>query len=156
MPQDLGFLPPKPDKIPNYSERTLRSMVRKLPPCQSSTYHNAAVVDNAPVPEDTQQDTQKSDLNIISLERNSFNFLESVLSSKVDELCCSQTGSCVYCRYAKMQYQTLSKPDGQLIFETVVPKSTSTRHVAAAAFYHCLGSLIVSVPICRIHHRWNI
>jgi len=43
-----------------------------------------------------------------------------------------------------MQYQTLSKPDGQLTFETVVPKSTSTRHVAAAAFYHCLGSFLVS------------
>jgi len=43
-----------------------------------------------------------------------------------------------------MQYQTLPKPDGQLTFETVVPKSTSTRHVAAAAFYHCLGSFLAS------------
>jgi meiotic recombination protein REC8, fungi type len=54
---------------------------KKVAPCQSSTYHNAAVVENAPAPEDTQQDTQKSDLNLISLERNSFNFLESVSSS---------------------------------------------------------------------------
>ena len=49
---------------------------KKVAPCQSSTYHNAAVVENVPAPEDTQQDTQKSDLNLISLERNSFNFLE--------------------------------------------------------------------------------
>ena len=38
-----------------------------------------------------------------------------------------------------MQYQTLPKPNGQLTFETVVPNLSSTRHVAAAAFYHCLG-----------------
>lgn len=38
-----------------------------------------------------------------------------------------------------MQYQTLPKPYGQLTFETVVPTLSSTRHVAAAAFYHCLG-----------------
>ncbi|KAF8807392.1 hypothetical protein BYT27DRAFT_7099303 [Phlegmacium glaucopus] len=67
-------------------------------------------------PEETQQETQKSDLNLIALERNSYNFLE----------------------YAKMQYKTLPKPTGQLTFETVVPKLSSTRHVAAAAFYHCL------------------
>ncbi|CAA7265812.1 unnamed protein product [Cyclocybe aegerita] len=73
-------------------------------------------VENRVVPEETQQDTQKSDLNLITLERNSYNFLE----------------------YAKMQYHTLPKPDGRLTFETVVPKTTSTRHVAAAAFYHCL------------------
>ncbi|KAF8974045.1 hypothetical protein BDZ97DRAFT_1912480 [Flammula alnicola] len=75
-------------------------------------------VENAAIPEDTQQDTQKSDLNLITLERNSFNFLE----------------------YAKMQYQTLAKPDGRLTFDTIVPTTTSTRHVAAAAFYHCLGA----------------
>ncbi|KAJ3513821.1 hypothetical protein NLJ89_g2734 [Agrocybe chaxingu] len=73
-------------------------------------------VENGVVPEETQQDTQKSDLNLITLERNSYNFLE----------------------YAKMQYHTLPKPDDRLTFETVVPKTTSTRHVAAAAFYHCL------------------
>jgi len=28
-----------------------------------------------------------------------------------------------------------------LTFETVVPRLTSTRHVAASAFYHCLGRL---------------
>ena len=41
-----------------------------------------------------------------------------------------------------MQYQTLSKPNGQLTFETVVPNLSSTRHVAAAAFYHCLGDTL--------------
>lgn len=62
------------------------------------------------------QETQKSDLNLVTLERNSFNFLE----------------------YAKMQFQTLSGPGIRLTFDTVVPTLTSTRHVAAAAFYHCL------------------
>lgn len=40
-------------------------------------------------------------------------------------------------------------PNGRLTFETVVPNLSSTRHVAAAAFYHCLGDgalfLILSV-----------
>uniref|UniRef100_A0A8H7Y7W3 Rad21/Rec8-like protein N-terminal domain-containing protein n=1 Tax=Psilocybe cubensis TaxID=181762 RepID=A0A8H7Y7W3_PSICU len=73
-------------------------------------------VEEAVPQEDTQQETQKSEVNLVTLERNSFNFLE----------------------YAKMQYQTLPKPEGRLEFETVAPKSTSTSHVAAAAFYHCL------------------
>jgi meiotic recombination protein REC8 len=33
------------------------------------------LVDN-PVAEDTQQETQKSDMNLVTLERNSYNFLE--------------------------------------------------------------------------------
>lgn len=32
-----------------------------------------------------------------------------------------------------------------LQFDDVVPKDTSTRHVAAAAFYHCLGKSFSSV-----------
>ncbi|KAF9478528.1 hypothetical protein BDN70DRAFT_933321 [Pholiota conissans] len=72
-------------------------------------------VDTAPIPEETQGDTQKSDLNLITLERHSFNFLE----------------------YTKMQLQSLSTSTN-LTFETVIPRMTSTRHVAAAAFYHCL------------------
>lgn len=38
-----------------------------------------------------------------------------------------------------MQCQTLPQPNGRLTFEKVTPQTTSTRHVAAAAFYHCLG-----------------
>ncbi|KAF4623751.1 hypothetical protein D9613_001795 [Agrocybe pediades] len=68
------------------------------------------------IPEETQQETQKSELNLVTLERNSYNFLE----------------------YVKMQCQALSKPEDGLTFEIVVPKTTSTRHVAAAGFYHCL------------------
>lgn len=41
-------------------------------------------------------------------------------------------------RYAKMQYRSLSE-GVQLTFDMVVPRETSTRHVASAAFYHCLG-----------------
>ncbi|KAF8922569.1 hypothetical protein CPB85DRAFT_60827 [Mucidula mucida] len=64
----------------------------------------------------SQNESQKSDLNLITLERNSFNFLE----------------------YAKMQMQSLSDVSEGLSFDTIVPKLTSTRHVASAAFYHCL------------------
>ncbi|KAK0456584.1 hypothetical protein EV421DRAFT_74798 [Armillaria borealis] len=64
----------------------------------------------------SQMESQKSDLNLVTLERNSFNFLE----------------------YAKMQFQTLPDFSNDLSFDTIAPPTTSTRHVAAAAFYHCL------------------
>jgi meiotic recombination protein REC8, fungi type len=41
-----------------------------------------------------------------------------------------------------MQYQSLEVNPGsavQLTFDDIVPKTTSTRHIAAAGFYHCLG-----------------
>ncbi|KAI5835570.1 hypothetical protein K523DRAFT_411473 [Schizophyllum commune Tattone D] len=60
-------------------------------------------------------ESQLTDANLITLERNSFNFLE----------------------YARMQSLTLGGGKS-LTFDTVVPKDTSTRHVAAAGFYHCL------------------
>ncbi|KII94383.1 hypothetical protein PLICRDRAFT_425757 [Plicaturopsis crispa FD-325 SS-3] len=60
-------------------------------------------------------ESQQSDVNLITLERNSFNFLE----------------------YAKMQSQILPNSTS-LVFDHVVPQATSTRHVAAAGFYHCL------------------
>ncbi|KAG2023509.1 hypothetical protein CC2G_001155 [Coprinopsis cinerea AmutBmut pab1-1] len=69
------------------------------------------------LPEETQDDTQKTEDNAIVLEKNSLNFLE----------------------YARMQSRTLpGDSDGKLSFDTVVPPDTSTRHVAAAAFHHCL------------------
>ena len=59
-------------------------------------------------------------------------------------------------RYAKMQYQTLPKPNGRLTFETVVPNLSSTRHVAAAAFYHCLGDrAFLSFSLSRIKRVVN-
>ncbi|KAI0961589.1 hypothetical protein AcV7_000653 [Taiwanofungus camphoratus] len=61
-------------------------------------------------------ESQRSDMNILTLERNSFNFLE----------------------YAKMQLKTFPSPTSTLTFDDVVPTLTSTPHVAAAAFYHCL------------------
>ncbi len=49
-----------------------------------------------------------------------------------------------------MQHQTLAS-DKRLTFEVVVPKMTSTRHVAAAAFYHCLGeSISANLPLKHI------
>lgn len=38
-----------------------------------------------------------------------------------------------------MQLKTFSTATNTLTFDDVVPKLTSTPHVAAAAFYHCLG-----------------
>ncbi|KAJ8083983.1 R8 protein [Marasmius tenuissimus] len=60
-------------------------------------------------------DTQRSEL-LVTLERNSFNFLE----------------------YVKIQQKALPGGSDGIPFETIAPKNTSTRHVAAAAFYHCL------------------
>ncbi|KAF7347844.1 RNA cytidine acetyltransferase [Mycena venus] len=70
-------------------------------------------VDNQP---QSAVDSQRSDMNLITLERNSFNFLE----------------------YVRMQLQGLPNSVSDLSFDGVVPMATSTRHVAAAAFYHCL------------------
>ncbi|KAJ7786295.1 Rec8 like protein-domain-containing protein [Mycena metata] len=61
-------------------------------------------------------ESQRSDMNLITLERNSFNFLE----------------------YVRMQLQGLPGSASDLSFDAIVPMATSTRHVAAAAFYHCL------------------
>jgi hypothetical protein len=38
-----------------------------------------------------------------------------------------------------MQLQTVQRPSEGLSFDSVAPRETSTPHVAAAAFYHCLG-----------------
>ncbi|KAJ3750433.1 Rec8 like protein-domain-containing protein [Lentinula detonsa] len=75
----------------------------------------------------TQLDSQKSDLNLITLERNSFNFLE----------------------YAKMQQQAMPAGSEKILFDGVVPKLTSTRHVAAAAFYHCL--VLATKDLLKVH-----
>ncbi|KAF7306915.1 RAD21/Rec8 N-terminal domain protein [Mycena indigotica] len=72
---------------------------------------------DAQMQEEVNQESQRSEMNLITLERNSYNFLE----------------------YVKMQLQGLPNSMAGLSFDTVVPMSTSTRHVAAAAFYHCLG-----------------
>ncbi|KAI0003692.1 hypothetical protein BJV74DRAFT_479605 [Russula compacta] len=58
--------------------------------------------------------------DLVTLERASFNFSE----------------------YVKMQLQTVQRPSEGLAFDNVAPRETSTPHVAAAAFYHCLGELI--------------
>ena len=56
-----------------------------------------------------------------------------------------------------MQNQTLSKPNGRLTFETVVPNLSSTRHVAAAAFYHCLGDrAFLSFSLSRIKRLFTV
>ncbi|KAI0778213.1 Rec8 like protein-domain-containing protein [Trametes elegans] len=64
--------------------------------------------------EEVNEESQQS--NVLTLERNSFNFLE----------------------YAKMQLRAFPYENAELTFDDVVPKATTTRRVAAAAFYHCL------------------
>ncbi|KZT65163.1 hypothetical protein DAEQUDRAFT_769100 [Daedalea quercina L-15889] len=71
---------------------------------------------DVPAEESIANVSQLSDTNVATLERNSHNFLE----------------------YAKMQLKTFPSPTSTLTFDDVVPKQTSTPHVAAAAFYHCL------------------
>ncbi|EJF66721.1 hypothetical protein DICSQDRAFT_151165 [Dichomitus squalens LYAD-421 SS1] len=66
------------------------------------------------IPEETQEESQQS--TVLTLEKNSFNFLE----------------------YAKMQLRAFPSATAEVSFDDVVPKATSTRRVAAAAFYHCL------------------
>ena len=39
-----------------------------------------------------------------------------------------------------MQLRANPSANAELAFDDVVPKATSTRRVAAAAFYHCLGT----------------
>lgn len=72
------------------------------------------------VPEDDSvmmtYDPPRGQANLPALEKNSTNFLE----------------------YARMQYQSLSGSSLYLAFDDVVPKASSTTHVAAAALYHCL------------------
>ncbi|KAI0669869.1 Rec8 like protein-domain-containing protein [Trametes maxima] len=64
--------------------------------------------------EEALEESQQS--NVLTLERNSFNFLE----------------------YAKMQLSAYPNAASEIPFDDIVPKATSTRRVAAAAFYHCL------------------
>ncbi|KAI9512602.1 Rec8 like protein-domain-containing protein, partial [Russula earlei] len=75
-----------------------------------------------------QGDQPGMESDLVTLERNSFNFLE----------------------YVKMQLQTVRRPSEGLSFERIAPRETSTPHVAAAAFYHCLGELMT---LCR--HYWG-
>ncbi|KAI0655106.1 Rec8 like protein-domain-containing protein [Cubamyces menziesii] len=64
--------------------------------------------------EEPVEESQQS--NVLTLERNSFNFLE----------------------YVKMQARAYPSATSEVPFDDVVLKATSTRRVAAAAFYHCL------------------
>lgn len=45
----------------------------------------------------------------------------------------------MFCRYAKVQLSAYPSATSEVQFDDIVPKATSTRRVAAAAFYHCLG-----------------
>lgn len=79
-------------------------------------------------------ESQMSDMNLITLEKNSFNFLEYVDNFLLN------VSFILGSRYTRMQYQTLPATTRELTFDRIVPTSSSTRHVAATAFYHCLGT----------------
>ncbi|KAI0756960.1 Rec8 like protein-domain-containing protein [Daedaleopsis nitida] len=68
------------------------------------------------VPDEEAQLEESQQSNVLTLEKNSSNFLE----------------------YAKMQLRAFPNPEMELSFDDMVPQVTSTRRVAAAAFYHCL------------------
>ena len=50
-----------------------------------------------------------------------------------------------------MQSQTLPRASTGLTFDDVVPKDTSTPHVASAAFYHCLGTVAFTYDETKTH-----
>ncbi|KLO17000.1 hypothetical protein SCHPADRAFT_926107 [Schizopora paradoxa] len=68
------------------------------------------------IPNGTAQDTQDTEMTLVTLEKTSYNFLE----------------------YCKIQLQSLPGMHTSLSFDDVVPRETSTKRVAAAALYHCL------------------
>ena len=82
-------------------------------------------------------DSQQSNLNLLTLERNSYNFLEYARTRSCLSLAAAFD---IFYRYAKMQLNTFPSGTSKLGFDDVVPKLSTTRHVAAAAFYHCLGT----------------
>lgn len=96
------------------------------------------------MPNNSALDSQRSDMNLITLERNSFNFLEYVRMTRYLIILPG------FRRYVRMQLQGLPKNSvAELSFDAVVPMTTSTRHVAAAAFYHCLGEdFIIDLDAC--------
>ncbi|KXN90037.1 hypothetical protein AN958_05042, partial [Leucoagaricus sp. SymC.cos] len=49
----------------------------------------------------------------------------------------------------RMQHQ--ANPSEELNFATIVPTVTSTRHVATAAFYHCL--VLATKDLVRLEQR---
>lgn len=49
-------------------------------------------------------------------------------------------------RYTKIQAKTQTVPSSTISFSIIAPTATSTPHVAAAAFYHCLGVWFYSPP----------
>ncbi|KAI6153604.1 Rec8 like protein-domain-containing protein [Pisolithus tinctorius] len=58
-----------------------------------------------------------------------------------------KTPSTSWSQYARMQYRSLSGLSSRLVFDDVVPRASSTSHVAAAAMYHCL--VLISRFLCE-------
>ncbi|KAI6133050.1 Rec8 like protein-domain-containing protein [Pisolithus croceorrhizus] len=84
------------------------------------------------VPEDgplTASDGSGGQASLQKLEKNSLNFLE----------------------YARMQYRSLPSLSTHLIFDDVVPRASSTSHVAAAAMYHCL--VLATKDLLALHQE---
>ena len=91
------------------------------------------------------EESQQS--NVLTLERNSFNFLE--YAGFLGGLR-SRYSPCLP-RYVKMQARAYPSATSEVPFDDVVPKTTSTRRVAAAAFYHCLGLSSLFLVGCATH-----
>lgn len=80
-------------------------------------------------------DADQSNPNLRTLEKSSFDFLEYAHIFRV----CKDIFADACDRYAKMQLNANPSDTGSLSFDDIVQKPFSTRRVAAAAFYHCLG-----------------
>ncbi|GJE86137.1 Rad21/Rec8 family protein [Phanerochaete sordida] len=81
----------------------------------SASHRGSGFEFDVPAGDVNADDSQMTDASVLTLERNSFNFLE----------------------YARQQLNAAPSATSSLKFSDVVP-TESTRHVAAAAFYHCL------------------
>ena len=91
---------------------------------------------------DTQQESQQSHLSevsrLLALERNSHNFFEYVRMSfrHPPSLICFFWPR--HFRYAK--HLLAAKKAASIRLQDIAPPETSAPRVAAAAFYHCLGT----------------
>ena len=48
-----------------------------------------------------------------------------------------------------MQLRAMPSENSELSFDEVVPRATSTRRVAAAGFYHCLGTSSADILVAN-------
>ena len=58
-------------------------------------------------------------------------------------------------RYCKMQAKSLPGNQNVISFDDIVPKATSSRRIASAAFHHCLGMFIYTPSLTYLVYYNN-